>query len=89
MGFPEGSCMKAPRDSEFPFGAFFLSLESPSLISLRKTLSIHGKDGKAILHLTGGLPMSIFSIYFFLRANGENIYFGFRKEDLGCLSISI
>jgi hypothetical protein len=28
MGFPEGSNMKAPRDSEFPFGAFFLRLSS-------------------------------------------------------------
>ena len=24
MGFPEGSNMKAPGDSDFPFGAFYI-----------------------------------------------------------------
>jgi len=50
------------EDSEFPLGAFFLPIESPSLISLGNTLGLHGKGGKAILNLTGGLSMSIFWI---------------------------
>jgi hypothetical protein len=30
MGFPEGSNVKAPRDSEFPFlGAFFFIIQKP------------------------------------------------------------
>jgi len=28
VGFPEGSNMKAPRDSDFPFGAFLFSFQA-------------------------------------------------------------
>ena len=49
MGFPEGSNMKAPRDSEFPFGAFlflawFNASESPiNSINFALTLGVQRK----------------------------------------------
>jgi hypothetical protein len=33
MGFPEGSNMKAPGDSDFPFGAFFCNVPEKQAIN--------------------------------------------------------
>jgi hypothetical protein len=42
MGFPEGSDMKAPGDSSFPFGAFF-ALMNKTYFLIRFVLSFESK----------------------------------------------